>query len=252
LSRNPRSKSSGVAPTKRAGAGRVPDERAKEILQLAQDLLKKRLEGNLKQLKELKNVVLFSPAQQVVIDRLGGVLGEWVPFNELQEELEHRGSLSARGESARTGALRVLKVVAKKLESTAFRLDRVRGRGVRLRPFSTSDHLFRRIVEDGESFWLAHKLFMEREITRTDIRRLLALGLERVGGGYEDVARLFNMGTPSEDYKQFRKFLQTYELDIDQKAVPETIESPQFVAPRKRSKESKPLAASAVFRRRDR
>jgi transcriptional regulator with PAS, ATPase and Fis domain len=72
-----------------------------------------------------------------------------------------------------------------------------------------SDDLFKRLVEDKESFWTAvYPLYMRREITRANIRELLRKGLTESRGSYRQVTQLFNMD-PS-DYKRFLNFLRKH------------------------------------------
>src|SRR6185436_10256398 len=72
-------------------------------------------------------------------------------------------------------------------------------RPIRERRRTVGDELFKRLVTDGESFWtVVYPLFMQREITRTNVRELLRKGLEEARGNYKIVVRMFNM--PPEDY----------------------------------------------------
>jgi DNA-binding NtrC family response regulator len=69
--------------------------------------------------------------------------------------------------------------------------------------------LYSRLVQDGESFWTAvYDPFMARDITRTDLRRVVARGLEETNGNCKMLVRLFNMGTA--DYKRFLNFLHKH------------------------------------------
>jgi two-component system, NtrC family, response regulator HydG len=70
-------------------------------------------------------------------------------------------------------------------------------------------HLLGRMLEDGESFWMAvYAPFMNRDLRRADLKAILAEGLERTGGSYRLLVRLFNM--PDSDYKRFLNSLRTY------------------------------------------
>ena len=80
------------------------------------------------------------------------------------------------------------------------------GAGVR----SKADELYERIVEPGGSFWtVAYSGFTAHDLTRDDVRALVALGLERAGGDYRRLAALFNTSSPRE-YKRFQTFLTRY------------------------------------------
>ena len=83
-------------------------------------------------------------------------------------------------------------------------------RPIRERRRTVGDELFKRLVTDGENFWsTVYPLFMQREITRTNVRDLVRKGLEDARGNYKIVVRLFNM--PPEDYKKFLNFLRKHE-----------------------------------------
>jgi transcriptional regulator with PAS, ATPase and Fis domain len=84
------------------------------------------------------------------------------------------------------------------------------GRPIKERRRTVGDELFKRIVHDGECFWsCAYPLFMQREITRTNVRELVRKGLEDARGNYKIVVRMFNM--PPEDYKKFLNFLRKHD-----------------------------------------
>ena len=78
---------------------------------------------------------------------------------------------------------------------------------------TVADELFRRLTEDGESFWTAvYPLYMNREITRGNVRDLVHKGLEEARGNYKIVLRLFNMN--STDYKRFLNFLRKHDCQL--------------------------------------
>jgi DNA-binding NtrC family response regulator len=86
----------------------------------------------------------------------------------------------------------------------------VMARPMRERRRTVGDELFKRLVTDGESFWTTvYPLFMQREITRTNVRELIRKGLEEARGNYKIVVRMFNM--PPEDYKKFLNFLRKHD-----------------------------------------
>jgi transcriptional regulator with PAS, ATPase and Fis domain len=91
-------------------------------------------------------------------------------------------------------------------------------RNVMLRPKrerrrTVADDLFKRLVEDKESFWaVVYPLFMQREITRSNVRDLMRKGLEEARGNYKIVTRLFNMD--SRDYKRFLNFLRKHDCQV--------------------------------------
>jgi transcriptional regulator with PAS, ATPase and Fis domain len=90
--------------------------------------------------------------------------------------------------------------------------------GVALKPKrerrrTVADDLYRRLVEERESFWTAvYPLYMQREITRSNVRDLVRKGLEEARGNYKIVARLFNM--EQGDYKKFLNFLRKHDCQV--------------------------------------
>ena len=86
-------------------------------------------------------------------------------------------------------------------------------RAKRERRDTVADELYKRLIEDRESFWTAvYPLYMQREITRNNVRDLVGKGLEEARGSYKIVARLFNM--ESRDYKKFLNFLRKQECQL--------------------------------------
>jgi transcriptional regulator with GAF, ATPase, and Fis domain len=78
---------------------------------------------------------------------------------------------------------------------------------------TVADDLFKRLVEDRESFWTTvYPLYMQREITKGNIRDLVGKGLQEARGNYKIVARLFNM--ESTEYKKFLNFLRKHECQL--------------------------------------
>ncbi len=90
--------------------------------------------------------------------------------------------------------------------------------GVGLRPKrerrrTVADDLYKKLVEERESFWTAvYPLYMQREITRGNVRDLVRKGLEDARGNYKIVARLFNM--EQRDYKRFLNFLRKHDCQL--------------------------------------
>ena len=78
---------------------------------------------------------------------------------------------------------------------------------------SAADKLFREIVSGGQAFWsVAYAPFMSRDLTRQELRRLIAMGLQRAGGDYRALTRLFNM--PDADAKRFVAMLRKYHCHV--------------------------------------
>jgi transcriptional regulator with GAF, ATPase, and Fis domain len=91
-------------------------------------------------------------------------------------------------------------------------------RGVNVRPKrerrrTVADDLYKRLIEERESFWTAvYPLYMQREITKQNMRDLVRKGLEEARGNYKIVCKLFNM-EPS-DYKRFLNFLRKHDCQL--------------------------------------
>ena len=78
---------------------------------------------------------------------------------------------------------------------------------------TVADDLYKKLVEDRQSFWTAvYPLYMQREITRGNVRDLVRKGLEDARGNYKIVAKLFNMET--RDYKRFLNFLRKHDCQL--------------------------------------
>jgi transcriptional regulator with GAF, ATPase, and Fis domain len=78
---------------------------------------------------------------------------------------------------------------------------------------TVADELYKRLVEDRESFWTTvYPLYMQREITRGHVREVVGKGLQEARGNYKIVARMFNM--ESGDYKKFLNFLRKHECQL--------------------------------------
>lgn len=78
---------------------------------------------------------------------------------------------------------------------------------------TVADELYKKLREDGESFWTTvYPLYMNREITRGNVRDLVHKGLEEARGNYKIVLRLFNM--EPADYKRFLNFLRKHDCQL--------------------------------------
>jgi DNA-binding NtrC family response regulator len=78
---------------------------------------------------------------------------------------------------------------------------------------TVADDLFKKLVEERESFWTTvYPLYMNREITRGNVRDLVHKGLEEARGNYKIVLRLFNM--EPTDYKRFLNFLRKHDCQL--------------------------------------
>src|SRR5439155_7084171 len=74
---------------------------------------------------------------------------------------------------------------------------------------SVVDELAADMFQRGESFWTAiYPMFMSRDLTRDDVRKIVQIGLENTNGNYRLLVQLFNM--PDGDYKRFLSFLRKH------------------------------------------
>ena len=122
--------------------------------------------------RELENVI-----ERLVVT----VQGTVIELDHLSSEIRHQGAVS-------------------------FRPRRERRKTV-------ADELYKRMIDQHESFWTSvYPLFMDREITRNNVREVVRRGLEEARGNYKIVARLFNM--ESRDYKRFLNFLRKHDCQI--------------------------------------
>ena len=122
--------------------------------------------------RELENVI-----ERLVVT----VQGSTIELEHLSSEIRHQGAVS-------------------------FRPRRERRKTV-------ADELYKRMIDQHESFWTSvYPLFMDREITRNNVREVVRRGLEEARGNYKIVARLFNM--EARDYKRFLNFLRKHDCQI--------------------------------------
>lgn len=78
---------------------------------------------------------------------------------------------------------------------------------------SQATELAAMMLKHGESFWsVVYPLFMARDLTRTDLRTIVKIGLENTNGNYRLLVRLFNM--PNDDYKRFLSFLRKHDCHL--------------------------------------
>ena len=85
---------------------------------------------------------------------------------------------------------------------------------IRERRRRVADDLYDGLISGGYQFWThIHTMFMDRDITRNDLRQLIRKGLAATGGNYRGVLQLFGM--EDQDYKRFLNFLATHDCAID-------------------------------------
>ena len=73
--------------------------------------------------------------------------------------------------------------------------------------------LLHRLLEEREPFWSAvHTPFMDRDLSREQLRGVVRAGLQRTAGNYRMMVELFNM--PAGDYKRFLSFLRKHDCQV--------------------------------------
>jgi transcriptional regulator with PAS, ATPase and Fis domain len=78
---------------------------------------------------------------------------------------------------------------------------------------TVADDLYKQVVAERQSFWsVVYPLYMQREITRSNVRDVVRMGLEEARGNYKIVARLFNL--EPTDYKRFLNFLRKHDCQL--------------------------------------
>jgi two-component system response regulator AtoC len=86
-------------------------------------------------------------------------------------------------------------------------------RPARERRRTVADDLYKQLIDERQSFWsLIYPMYMQREITRSNVRDVVRKGLQEARGNYKIVARLFNM--ESQDYKRFLNFLRKHDCQV--------------------------------------
>jgi transcriptional regulator with GAF, ATPase, and Fis domain len=136
-------------------------------------LIAYRWPGNI---RELKNVI-----ERVVLKSAGATIRE----NDLPGDVTRTGGVTTPADAAQPAAARP----------------------------SQADELSALMLKHGESFWSAvYPVFMSRDLTRTDLRKIVQTGLETTNGNYRLMVQLFNM--PQDDYKRFLSFLRKHDCHL--------------------------------------
>jgi transcriptional regulator with PAS, ATPase and Fis domain len=77
-------------------------------------------------------------------------------------------------------------------------------------PARRAEAIVERILVGGESFWSAvYGPFMQRDLTRDDVRFIVRRGLAKTHGSYTGLVEAFNMAP--DDYKRFLNFLRKHQ-----------------------------------------
>ena len=78
---------------------------------------------------------------------------------------------------------------------------------------SRAEVFWDRMVVNGESFWtVVYPAFIDRELTKTDLRQLIKAGLQQTQGSYRKLVELFRMAPG--DYKRFLAFLYQHDCHL--------------------------------------
>ncbi len=77
-----------------------------------------------------------------------------------------------------------------------------------------ADDLYHGLITGVYAFWdHTYPLFMNRDVTRHDLRELVRRGLATTCGNYRALVKLFRM--PTKDYKRFLNFLAAHDCRVD-------------------------------------
>jgi transcriptional regulator with PAS, ATPase and Fis domain len=76
-----------------------------------------------------------------------------------------------------------------------------------------ADAAWDEMMRAGKSFWtVVHPRFMNRELTKADVREIVRRGLEQTQGSYRKLVELFHL--PQTDYKRFLAFLTQHDCHL--------------------------------------
>jgi DNA-binding NtrC family response regulator len=88
---------------------------------------------------------------------------------------------------------------------------------IRDRRRGAAEALYQRITTESGCFWTdVVEKFIDRELTRQDVRSVIARGLDASGGSYRELLRLFRM--EPQDYKRLLNFLVRHNCTVDFRA----------------------------------
>lgn len=76
-----------------------------------------------------------------------------------------------------------------------------------------ADVAWNEMVVNGQSFWaVVRQRFMDRELTKNDVREIIRRGLQHTQGNYRKLIELFHL--PAADYKRFLAFLYQHDCHL--------------------------------------
>ena len=100
---------------------------------------------------------------------------------------------------------------------------------VRERRRQLADDLYAGLVAGSLSFWgQVYEMFLNRDVTRHDLRELLRRGLITTCGNYRALVTLFGMD--GSDYKRFLNFVAAHECSVDARPYRRGISAPIEIA----------------------
>ena len=89
-----------------------------------------------------------------------------------------------------------------------------------------ADDLYDALVKQGASFWEhVYPMFLDRDITRHDLRQLVRRGLGESRGRYKSLLKLFGMS--SRDYRRFMNFLAAHDCSVGFREFRESVPVPK-------------------------
>ena len=78
---------------------------------------------------------------------------------------------------------------------------------------SAAEHAWTEMIVHGASFWAAvHAPFMERELTKSDVRDIIKRGLRQTQGSYRKLVEVFHL--KASDYKRLLAFLYQHDCHL--------------------------------------
>jgi transcriptional regulator with PAS, ATPase and Fis domain len=79
--------------------------------------------------------------------------------------------------------------------------------------YPAAEQAWKQIVVEGKNFWVVvREQFIDRELTKTDVRQIIRRGLEHTQGNYRKLIELFHL--PPSDYKRFLAFLYQHDCHL--------------------------------------
>ena len=78
---------------------------------------------------------------------------------------------------------------------------------------SVADQAWSEMIANGGTFWTAvHEPFMDRELTKSDVRDIIKRGLQQTQGSYRKLVELFHL--KASDYKRLLAFLYQHDCHL--------------------------------------